>query len=354
MLLISDREEAQTLPRIVGHERLLVCAPDEATAELDDVVIIDVDLADRGKRRLLRHLFGVARPGRSLAVAIDIDSPVARRAADRLGATALLCRPVTAGILFRFAETLVRDHGRDTAPLALAVTEGASALADAFSAYRNRTRLDVEAIRLVAADIADTVADHGMGAWLEALVPIHDGALRHGLAVAGIAAGFGRQIGMNTHDVTLLTLTGLLVDLGIAALPQDLVERTTPPSGEAAALLRRHPVDSHAYLKACSNLPEMVLDAVRHHHELLDGSGYPDGLTAGKISDLTHVLTVCDLFAGYVDRGRDDPDWDLAEALDIMRVMAREEKIATGHVAVLEAALAGRIGWPEEAARRVA
>jgi HD-GYP domain-containing protein (c-di-GMP phosphodiesterase class II) len=45
-----------------------------------------------------------------------------------------------------------------------------------------------------------------------------------------------------------------------------------------------------------------ILDGVRHHHEYLDGSGYPDGLTASEISDLVRLLTISDIFAALVER----------------------------------------------------
>ncbi len=345
MLLVSDREEAQNLPRIIGDERLLICAPAEAVAGEDDIIVIDVDLADTRRRKALRRLFREQRPRRILAVAIDFDNRSARRAARAFGATTVLTRPVTAGILYRFVEGFERDPGPE--PIASAMTQGASALADAFSAFRNEHRLDLGAIRLAAADIADAVADCGIAAWLDAVARTHDGSTRPCLAMAGVAGAFGQQIGMGEKDVTLLTMAALLADLGIGALPRSLIDKTGPLSRDEVALYCQHPVAAHAYLKAHSAVPEAVFDAIRHHHELVDGSGYPDGLAGNALSDLARVLTVCDLLVELVDPHRQEPQLTFAEALDVLAVMAREKKIAAGHVAVLEAAFVGRIGWPE-------
>ena len=54
-------------------------------------------------------------------------------------------------------------------------------------------------------------------------------------------------------------------------------------------------------LKAHPEISPEILDGVRHHHEYLDGSGYPDGLTAPEISDLVRLLTISDIFAALIE-----------------------------------------------------
>jgi HD-GYP domain-containing protein (c-di-GMP phosphodiesterase class II) len=54
-------------------------------------------------------------------------------------------------------------------------------------------------------------------------------------------------------------------------------------------------------LKDIPGLDPDILDGARHHHEYLDGSGYPDGLTAPEISDLVRLLTISDIFAALIE-----------------------------------------------------
>lgn len=346
MLLVSDREDAQNLPRVIGQERLFVCSLNEATGTEDQIIVIDVDLDDRQKRRHLKHLFHDVRPLRSLAIAVDSSSLTHRHAAQRLGATTLLSQPVTSAILYRFIHGLEPKH--NPAPIENAMTQGAITLAEAFNKVRRGQRLDLKAIRLASSDVADAAAQYGIQAWLSSVAATCEGSFRHSLITAGLASAFARQIGMGTNDIALLTTTALLLDIGTAALPRSLVDKTLPTTAEEEQLLHRHAADAADYLERCSDLPEVVIDTVRHHHELLDGSGYPDGIGADRISDLTRVLTVCDLFADLIDERHHHPALTPADALDVLNVMARENKIAVGHLAVFEAVFAGRIGWPHE------
>jgi len=85
-------------------------------------------------------------------------------------------------------------------------------------------------------------------------------------------------------------------------VPLQILDKPGRLTDSEFALVKRHPRAGHDYLKSHADLPEAVLDAVLHHHEALDGSGYPDGLTAGQIKPLTRILTVCDIFAAVVEK----------------------------------------------------
>jgi HD-GYP domain-containing protein (c-di-GMP phosphodiesterase class II) len=65
--------------------------------------------------------------------------------------------------------------------------------------------------------------------------------------------------------------------------------------------MRRHPVIGCELLKDVPGISPEILDGVRHHHEYLDGSGYPDALTAPDISDLVRLLTISDIFAALIE-----------------------------------------------------
>jgi HD-GYP domain-containing protein (c-di-GMP phosphodiesterase class II) len=56
-----------------------------------------------------------------------------------------------------------------------------------------------------------------------------------------------------------------------------------------------------------NNISPEILDAVRHHHEYLDGSGYPDKLCAESISDVVRILTVSDIFSALIEDRRYKP-----------------------------------------------
>ena len=71
-------------------------------------------------------------------------------------------------------------------------------------------------------------------------------------------------------------------------------------------------------LKGLPGITPEILDGVRHHHEYLDGSGYPDGLTAAKISDLVRLLTIADIFAALIESRPYRPQMSRQDAYKVL------------------------------------
>jgi HD-GYP domain-containing protein (c-di-GMP phosphodiesterase class II) len=87
---------------------------------------------------------------------------------------------------------------------------------------------------------------------------------------------------------------------------------------EERALIETHPAAGYGLLKATPGISLEILDAVRHHHEYLDGSGYPDALCAASISDLVRILTISDIFAALIEDRRYKPPMPRDKAYEII------------------------------------
>ncbi len=106
---------------------------------------------------------------------------------------------------------------------------------------------------------------------------------KHSERVAGNCANFCDEYKViDDGQIETLYLAGLLHDIGVVAIPIDLLHRTDPLTEEEMILIRKHPVSGE---KALSNLNFLddILPIVRHHHEAFDGSGYPDNLKGDDI-----------------------------------------------------------------------
>ncbi len=90
-------------------------------------------------------------------------------------------------------------------------------------------------------------------------------------------------------------------DIGKARIPLSILDKPGRLDPGEEEIMRRHPVIGYEILKAQPEFGPEVLDGVRHHHEYLDGSGYPDGLTAPQISDLVRLLTISDIYAALIE-----------------------------------------------------
>ena len=120
---------------------------------------------------------------------------------------------------------------------------------------------------------------------------------KHSERVANNCANFCEEFKMvGTEDIETVYFAGLLHDIGMVAIPQDLLKRSDSLTDEEMVLIKKHPVSGEEILGNLNYLKD-VLPMVRHHHEAMDGSGYPDGL---KKEDIPLVARVLGLF-NYLD-----------------------------------------------------
>jgi putative two-component system response regulator len=105
----------------------------------------------------------------------------------------------------------------------------------------------------------------------------------------------GRQLGLNDDDLGALTKGGYLHDVGKVGIPDAILNKPSRLIPDEWTVMRQHPVIGD---RLCGELRSLrrVRPIVRHHHERLDGSGYPDGLRGRAIPLLAQVLSVVDIF----------------------------------------------------------
>jgi putative two-component system response regulator len=109
------------------------------------------------------------------------------------------------------------------------------------------------------------------------------------------AADLGRHLGLDRDSITALRRGGYLHDLGKIAVPDEILKKGSDLSPEEWKIMKQHPVTGENICKPLKSL-RLVLPIIRHHHEHVDGSGYPDGLRAGEIPLLPRVLQVVDVY----------------------------------------------------------
>ena len=97
---------------------------------------------------------------------------------------------------------------------------------------------------------------------------------------------------MSKPDIERLYSAAMFHDIGKARIPLAVLDKPGQLDPEERALIETHPTTGYDVLKGNLGISPEVLDAVRHHHEYLDGSGYPDALCAASISDIVRILTI--------------------------------------------------------------
>jgi HD-GYP domain-containing protein (c-di-GMP phosphodiesterase class II) len=140
----------------------------------------------------------------------------------------------------------------------------------------------------------------------------------HSVAVCALMVTLGRQLGFNDGQCHDAGMAGMLHDLGKAAMPQDVLNKPGKLTPEEFEVIKQHPVRGYEMLLAGADVSEGVLDVCRHHHERLDGTGYPDRLTEEQISLLARMGAVCDVYDAVTSDRPYKAGWDPAQALSQM------------------------------------
>jgi putative nucleotidyltransferase with HDIG domain len=117
----------------------------------------------------------------------------------------------------------------------------------------------------------------------------------HSIRVGNYAQKIGEVMGLPEEDIKILWDASMLHDIGKIGINYNILVKPGKISPEERSVIRNHPVVGESIALQLKDYKHL-LDPIRHHHELLDGSGYPDGLQIGEISRTTRILTIADLF----------------------------------------------------------
>jgi putative nucleotidyltransferase with HDIG domain len=117
----------------------------------------------------------------------------------------------------------------------------------------------------------------------------------HSTAVAIYARDIAARLALPTRQQRLAHLCGLVHDIGKVGLPPGLLEKPGPLTREERRLMEEHPVIGERILANVDDYDEIAL-IVRHHHERIDGTGYPDQLSSGDIPLLSRIIAVADAY----------------------------------------------------------
>jgi hypothetical protein len=201
-------------------------------------------------------------------------------------------------------------------PLAAAVAVAGSITSRALVQRSRDKAKEVGELRARVSSLEETlsVSNVTFGAMIVRDLGRRDGFTdRHAAATAVYAADVAREMGMDETRVGRLRMAGLLHNVGLLGLPEDLLLATGKPNSIAQSRLAEHPARGEEALAAVPEFGEMA-SWVRWHHERPDGRGYPDKLRGPWIPAEAKVLAVAQAYAALVLDGPSRPGVSPAQA----------------------------------------
>lgn len=313
--MLTDRlEDGFRLRHVLdAAEPCMLVGPGQSAAASPDhgLIVCDAALDDPGALATLKAVLARHRgdPGVPVLCLARGRGPEVLAGAEAIGATAVLPRDASdAQILFTAKQMIAAGRAsawRPAAPdpaVAARAREAAAAFGETFEAARLGQPIPAPALDRSAVAVTAAVADGRIGAWLDVVRGHDDVTYQHCLLVAGVAAGFAARLGMTLKRQRLVARAALLHDIGKAAIPQAILNKPGPLSRSELDTMQTHAVVGHDMLTRQGGFDPQLLDVVRHHHEYLDGSGYPDALSGADVSTLVRLVTICDIYAALVEK----------------------------------------------------
>ena len=224
-----------------------------------------------------------------------------------LGATDTIARPFdAAGILQRIRAAFPDSQGFDATERGKTLNRGVEAAHDVMIKIFHKLPAG-EPLRfsdVVQAEnkILKAIKHSSLREWLTTVGCHHADSFRHCLFVTGFAVAFAQHLGMREDDQRRLVRAALLHDVGKAFIPTAILDKPGLLDDAETDEIRKHPRLGYDALAAQGSFPPEMLDVVLHHHEFLDGSGYPEGLTANEITDIVRLTTIVDIYAALIEQ----------------------------------------------------
>ena len=332
LLLASDRGDQSS--ELAGILRSVSQVDTIPTSEIPDApahdlsgIVVDINLRSPESVQLVRNKLRAEayREMPRLFVLADALHHGSMQAW-ALGATDTIARPFDAqGILQRIRAAFPDSEGFDETDRGKALNRGVEAahavMVKMFEKLPAGVPLQFNDIVTAETKILKAIKHSSLREWLTTVGCHHTATYRHCLFVTGFAVAFAQHLGMREDDQRRLARAALLHDVGKAFIPVAILDKPGELNEAEMAEMREHPRRGFEALARQGGFPPEMLDVVLHHHEFLDGTGYPDGLRGKQISDIVRLTTLVDIYAAMVEKRPYRLQFTHARAFSMMEEM---------------------------------
>jgi len=137
----------------------------------------------------------------------------------------------------------------------------------------------------------------------------------HSVAVCALMVSLARQLGLDETQTRQAGLAGLLHDVGKMMIPLEILNKPGKLTDAEFEAVKSHPAQGHKILLEGKRIGGVALDVCLHHHERVDGTGYPENLTNEQISLYAKMGAVCDVYDAITSDRPYKNGWEPAESI---------------------------------------
>lgn len=214
---------------------------------------------------------------------------------------------------------------RQTAPVSMAdelgrasmiVSKSKEAVFSMFTEARMGKAVDVGNAQEMVTEIADSVMRNpGALIGLARLKTKDDYTYMHSVAVCALMIALARQLGLSDEQTREAGLAGLLHDIGKMMVDADILNKPGKLTDAEFVSVKEHPAAGYKMLMESKDVSQVALDVCLHHHEKIDGTGYPHRLKGDEISLFARMGAVCDVYDAITSNRPYKQGWCPAESL---------------------------------------
>lgn len=199
------------------------------------------------------------------------------------------------------------------------IKESKRAVASMFKDVRLGKVVNAESVMPLVEEIASSIKRNENA--LISLVRLKtqdDYTYMHSIAVCALMTALARELGLSESETKQAGLAGLMHDIGKAAIPLEVLNKPGALTEQEFDLVKLHPEKGHALMLQAQIDDPVSLDVCLHHHEKVDGSGYPKQLKGNEISLFAKMGAVCDVYDAVTSNRPYKSGWEPGVSLQRM------------------------------------
>lgn len=144
---------------------------------------------------------------------------------------------------------------------------------------------------------------------------VDDYTYMHSVAVCALMISLGKLMGLAGQDLKDAGMAGLLHDVGKMMIPSEVLNKPGKLTDEEFNIIKNHPRKGWEILNVSQGANAVALDVCLHHHERVDGKGYPEAISGDKLTLFARMGAVCDVYDALTSNRCYKNGWEPAEAI---------------------------------------